>query len=136
MLGSDSECWGKYSGLSSCLTSDDRIFYTYVYKSSPLSFTLTAYLLDILIPHTYLIVKFENNTDLTPPYYPCYAKGNKGGNIQMSKKMILTISDELDKYLKNKADNLGMSKLDYIRFTLMKEKEQDPDYSLSKNLGL
>ena len=54
----------------------------------------------------------------------------------MSKKMILTISDELDKYLKNKADNLGMSKLDYIRFTLMKEKEQDPDYSISKNLGL
>jgi hypothetical protein len=44
-------------------------------------------------------------------------------------KLILTISDELDKYIKNKADNLGMSKLDYIRFVLMKEKEQDDSYN-------
>jgi hypothetical protein len=43
----------------------------------------------------------------------------------MSKKMILTISDELDKYIKIKADNLGMSKLDYIRFALVKGMEQD-----------
>ena len=50
----------------------------------------------------------------------------------MSKKMILTISDELDKYIKRKANNLGMSKLDYIRFALMKGKEQDDsDNSLS-----
>jgi hypothetical protein len=52
----------------------------------------------------------------------------------MSKKMILTISDELDKYVKDKADNLGMSKLDYIRFALMKEKEQDADYGFGERL--
>jgi hypothetical protein len=47
----------------------------------------------------------------------------------MSKKMILTISDELDNYIKTKAANLGMSKLDYIRFALTKEREQDDSYS-------
>jgi len=41
----------------------------------------------------------------------------------MSKKMILTISDEVDRYLKEQSATLGMSKLDYIRYVIMKDKE-------------
>jgi hypothetical protein len=41
----------------------------------------------------------------------------------MSKKLILTLSDDLAKYVTESAKNLGVTRLDYIRHVLMKDKE-------------
>lgn len=41
----------------------------------------------------------------------------------MSKRMVLTIADDLDKYLSESAKKLGISKLEYIRYIIMKDKE-------------
>ena len=41
----------------------------------------------------------------------------------MSKKMILTLSDDVDNYVREQAQKLGLSKLDYIRFIINKDRE-------------
>jgi hypothetical protein len=42
----------------------------------------------------------------------------------MSKKTILTTSNDMDKYLIEQAELLGMTKIDYIRFILNKDMEK------------
>jgi predicted DNA-binding protein len=41
----------------------------------------------------------------------------------MSKKIILTLSDDVDQYIKEQAKNLGLTKIDYIRFIINKDRE-------------
>lgn len=41
----------------------------------------------------------------------------------MSKRMVLTLSDDLNKYLVEAGEKLGISKLEYIRYIIMKDKE-------------
>ena len=41
----------------------------------------------------------------------------------MSIKLVLLVTDETDKYLENEAKKLGISKLDYIRFIINKDRE-------------
>jgi predicted DNA-binding protein len=41
----------------------------------------------------------------------------------MSKKIILTLSDDVDQYIKEQSKNLGLTKIDYIRFIINKDRE-------------
>jgi hypothetical protein len=41
----------------------------------------------------------------------------------MSRRTLLTLSNDLDKYIVDEAKKMGVTKMDYIRFVLMKDKE-------------
>ena len=40
-----------------------------------------------------------------------------------NKRLGLTLSNDLEKYITEQAKTMGVSKLDYIRFIIMKDKE-------------
>ena len=41
----------------------------------------------------------------------------------MSKRCLLTMSDDLDQYIVESAKKMGVTKMEYIRYVIMKEKE-------------
>jgi len=41
----------------------------------------------------------------------------------MSKRCLLTLSDNLDQYIEESAKKMGVTKMDYIRYVITKDKE-------------
>ena len=41
----------------------------------------------------------------------------------MSKRTLLTLSDDLNLYVVKSAEKMGVTKMDYIRYVIMKDKE-------------
>ncbi|MFA5300193.1 MAG: hypothetical protein WC389_18555 [Lutibacter sp.] len=54
----------------------------------------------------------------------------------MSKRIVLTVSDELNQSLEEMAKDMNISVLEYIKYLILKSKENEMYNKISKELGL